>query len=139
MLTSARNPFEVVMILAGLLTGIAGLIAPGGRVVKELYVVLPSYARLFHACLVLGTGIVVLSLFLRPPMAQLIERVGMIWLASLFLSYGLSFTFLVTFGLHPIWVLILGYGLACAARILQITHDLRWYRRELRRLTSDFQ
>lgn len=146
MLTSARNPFEVVMIFAGLLAGIAGLLVPEGERVEELYGVLPPNAPgfppnvpFFHACLVIGTGTVAVSLFLKPPMAQLIERVGMIWLAALFLSYGVALTLVVSFGFHPIWVLILGYGLACAARILQITHDLRSYRRGLRRLTGDSQ
>ena len=87
--------------------------------------------------MVLGTGTVALSLFLQPPMTLLIERVGMIWLAALFLPYGVAMIFAVRFGLYPIGFLILGYGFACAARVLQITHDMRLYRRELRRIISD--
>jgi hypothetical protein len=136
MLASARNPFEIVMILAGLLAGIAGLVVPGSGA-RVIYNLLPHYAQVFNACLVLGTGTVAVSLFLRPPMTLLIERVGMIWLAGLLLPYGIAIVCAVSVGFHPLGLLILGYGLACAARVLQITRDLQRYRQELRRVTGD--
>lgn len=138
MLTSTRNPFEIVMIIAGLLAGISGLAGSGGKA-QAIYGLQPPYAQVFYACLILGTGTVALALFLPPPMTLLIERAGMIWLTALFLPYGVACTIGVSLGLRPVWVLILGYGVACAARILQITYDLRRYQRELRRITSDSQ
>ncbi|MBV9010922.1 MAG: lasso RiPP family leader peptide-containing protein [Pseudonocardiales bacterium] len=61
----------------------------------------------------------------------------MIWLAALFVPYGLALIINVNYRLGPSWILIIGYGVACAARSLQITHDLQQYRRELRRITSE--
>lgn len=143
MLTSARNPFEIVMIITGLLAGIVGLAVPVRDQKQVFYGLGPPWDKVFYACLVLGTGMVALSLFLQPPMTLLIERVGMIWLAAIFLPYGVGCVINNLIHLRPLlpyWILLIGYGVACAARILQITHDLRCYQRELRRIIiSDSQ
>ncbi|MGH3866716.1 MAG: hypothetical protein ACRDQ4_11365 [Pseudonocardiaceae bacterium] len=139
---SARNPFEVVMILTGLLDGIIGLlirVIPGGKAPETIYGLQPPLVQVFYACLVLGTGTVALSLFLRPPMTLLIEQVGMIWLAALLVPYGVGLIISLGHNLDPTWVLVIGFGVACAARSLQITYDLRRYRRELRRVTHEPQ
>lgn len=143
----ARNPFEVVMIFAGLLAGIVGIVGLFSPVIPYcpcgtppgIYGLYGLVAQVFYPCLVLGTGAVVLSLLLRAPMALLIERGGMIWLAALFVPYGVSLIISLNYRLDPSWVLVIGYGVACAARSLQITHDLRRYGRdrELRRITSE--
>lgn len=138
MLTSARNPFEIVMIIAGLLAGIAGLAVPAHNQSQVIYGLGSPWDKVFYACLILGTGMVALSLFLQPLMTLLIERVGMIWLAAIFLPYGVGCVISALIYLDPLrpsWILIIGYGVACAVRILQITHDLRGYQRELRRIT----
>lgn len=143
MLISARNPFEVVMTFAGLLAGIAGIAGLFSPVLTGCTGLLGIYgfhglaAQVFYPCLVLGTGAVACSLLLRPPMTLLIERVGMIWLAALFVPYGVALIIYVNYRLSPSWILIIGYGVACATRSLQITHDLQRYRRELRRITSE--
>lgn len=141
MLTSARNPFEIVMIITGLLAGIVGLAVPADQ--KQVFYSLGTpLDKVFYACLVLGTGMVALSFFLQPLMSLLIERVGMIWLAAIFVPYGVGCIINNLIHLRPLfpyWILIIGYGVACAARILQITHDLRCYQRELRRIISDSQ
>lgn len=128
------------MTIAGLFAGIAGLFSP---ILTDCTGLLGIYgfdglaAQVFYPCLVLGTGAVVCSLLLGPPMTLLIERAGMIWLAALFVPYGVALIVNVNYRLSPSWILIIGYGVACAARSLQITHDLQWYRRELRRITSE--
>jgi hypothetical protein len=142
MLISARNPFEIVMIFAGLLAGIAGLfspVIPDGEAFLGIYALHGLAAQVFYPCLVLGTGAVALSLLLRPPMTLLIERVGMILLTALFVPYGVLLIISLSFSLNPSLILVIGYGVACAARSLQITHDLRQYWRELRRITSGSQ
>jgi hypothetical protein len=138
MLTSARNPFEIVMIFAGLLAGIIGIVGlfgPDGYGLLSIYGLHSRPAQVFYPGLVLGTGAVACSLRLPLPMTLLIERVGMIWLAALFVPYGVFLIILLH--LNPTWILSVGYGVACAARSRQITQDLQRYRREPLRITSE--
>lgn len=132
MIPAGRNPFEVVLIAAGMLAGLAGILAPGhgSRVIHE---VLPGYEQMWNVCLLVGASTAAVSLVLPQPWTVLIERVGMTWLAGLFLPYGVAVLLL---GGSPVSVggfLIVGYGLACASRVGQIT----WHRWTLRRRAAE--
>lgn len=131
MLPSGRNPFEIVLIAAGLLAGLTGVFVPGAGS-PTIHTVLPGYEPLWNLGLVIGAGTAAVALVLSQPMTVLVERVGMIWLAALFVPYGAAVLILsgpvgVTGG-----VTIVGYGLACAARVVQITVHRRGLHRAAR-------
>lgn len=129
MIPAGRNPFEIVLIGAGLLAGITGLLVPGAgsRIIHD---VLPGYETVWNVCLVVGAATAAVSLLLPQPWTVLIERVGMIWLAALFLPYGVAIAILAGPLASTGGFLILGYGLACAARVGQITYHRHVLRRE---------
>lgn len=128
MIPAGRNPFEIVLIVAGLMAGIAGLLVPGAgsRVIHE---VVPGYETLWNVCLLVGAATAALSLVLRQPMTVLIERVGMIWLFALFVPYGFAVLALGDTPASTGGITILGYGLACGARVWQISYHRRALRR----------
>lgn len=129
LIPAGRNPFEIVLIVAGLMAGITGLLIPGAgsRTIQEI---LPGYTVAWNVCLVIGAGTAALSLVLKQPLTVLVERVGMIWLSALFTPYGVAVIALSASPASTGGITILGYGLACAARAWQIAYHRRLLRRE---------
>lgn len=132
MLTPGRNPFEVVLVAAALLAGVTSLLVPGAgsRIIVE---VLPDYVMVWNVGLLVGASTTAVAMLLPQPWTVLIERVGMTWMAALFLPYGVAVMILGNSLSSTGALLILGYGLACAARAWQITY----HRRVLRRAAQD--
>lgn len=132
MVTSGRNPFEIILILAALLAGLTGLLVPGSGsgLIQRL---LADWEVVWNVGLTVGAATAALSLVLKPPMTLLIERVGMTWLAALMIPFGAAVYVLSDNPASTGAFLIAGYGVACAARVAQITHQLARLRMDLRR------
>lgn len=128
-LTPGRNPFEIVLVVAGLFAGAAGLFLPGGGS-RIIHAVLPGYETVWNVCLIIGAGTSAVALMLPQPWTILIERVGMIWLAALFLPYGAAVLLLGGSPTGTGGVTITAYGLACAVRAGQISYHRRVLRRQ---------
>lgn len=131
---TGRNPLAISMVLVFFVSGVAGLFSTEVSS-PTLSAVLGSYVWLWHTGLIIGAGTALVGiLLLKPLMDVLVERVGMVWLASLFLSYFVAVcvnddAYFTTYS-----GVILGLGIAFGARAWQITRDLRRLRRILQGL-----
>lgn len=127
-----RNPLEIFILVFLLASGLAGLFTQ--RSSPALVAVLGSLTWIWHVVMLLGAGTAILSLFLKPLNDVLLERVGMIWLATCFLLYGAGICLIDPSFFSPATGLALGLGAGFAARAWQITKDLRRLRRVLQEL-----
>jgi hypothetical protein len=117
-----NQPFEVALLVTCVLTGVTGLLT--GNAAPVLQQVLGDHVWVWHAGLVVGSAVTLVAVFLRLPMTLVVERVGMIWLATLFLAYGAAILLLSTATVATAGGITLGFGLASIARVVQITNDL---------------
>lgn len=124
MIPSGRQPFQVALVALALLSGIAGLLVPGSgsRTIQEL---LPVYAQYWSLGLVVSSTTVLIGLVLQPIMSLLVERAGLVMLAVLFLAYGGGVIFVGGLSRLTGGLIIIGFGVASAARVWQITRGLR--------------
>lgn len=125
------------MLVVFLVSGITGLMHAGTSS-PVLAKVLGEYVWMWHAGLIIGavtslTGII----FLKPLNDVLVERVGMIWMASCFLAYGVAVCVQDDAVFSTYTGVILGLGIAFAARAWQITSDLRRLTKTLQELPKD--
>ncbi len=118
-----RNPLEVSLLAVFLVSAISGLINPAATS-PLLARIFGEHVWIWNLGMIAGSVFTLVGvLFLKPMNDVLVERVGMIWLATCFLAYGsasaaISFTATYT-------GVILGLGVAFAARAWQITSDIR--------------
>jgi hypothetical protein len=123
-LRSGRNPFQLYLLAACVLSGLAGLFAPA----SESAVVarsLPGWAVMaWYSALVAGATVSIVGVLTRGVGSLLIERVGLAMLAGFTMLYsGLVFvdaprgTFSALF--------LAAFAAACVGRFLQIGRDLK--------------
>lgn len=124
-LRSGRNPFEVWLLAACIVTGAAGFVtsqAVSGAVARSL----PHWAgTLWYAALFVGASISFVGVMLRGLKSLLVERVGLLLMAGFGLVYaaavvaaaGLSGLFVATF--------VAGFAAANISRFTQIAGDLK--------------
>lgn len=131
---NGRNPLSITVLLAFFGSGVLGLVLPG-QASPSVSEVLGAWAWVWHAGLAIGAATALVGvLVLKPLNDVLVERVGMVWLASLFLSYFVAVcvaddAFFTTYS-----GVVLGLGVAFAVRAWQITRDLRALHRVLQDL-----
>lgn len=132
-LTSGRaNPFEVLLLVACTFTGVFGLVAPGsGSRTIDQFIPHP-WTVVFYAALFVSAALALAGVFLRMPLALLIERVGMAVLSSLLLVYGLAVYALHGLSVGVAGAIILSFGVAAVLRVVQISRDLAALRVALR-------
>lgn len=125
LLGSSRSPFQIVVLAACVMAGIVGLLPHQSTSVLDTLA--KGYAHGWYIGLIVGGGLALASLTLRNiALALLIERVGLALLAGLFTAFGISVYFLLGWDLvRTGGITTLAFGIAAAARVWQITHDLR--------------
>jgi hypothetical protein len=129
-----RNPVAISMFGMLLVSGVIGLVDPS-KASPALTVALGPWVWTWHAGLVVGSAAALFAVLgLKPLNDVLIERIACVWLSSLFIAYGLIIT--VATGFATYTGVVLGLGLAFAARAWQITRDLQRLRRVLRDLPA---
>ena len=127
-----RNPLAISLLLVFLVSGVAGFVHPSGAS-PTLTAVLGHWVWTWHVGLLVGTVTSLVGVMvLRPLNDVLVERVGMIWMATLFLAYGVAVCALDEAFFTTYSGVILGLGAAFAARAWQITRDLQRLRQILR-------
>jgi hypothetical protein len=129
-LRSANSPFQILTVVACLISGVAGLLPhePSG-VIDQLA---SGGAIIWYVGLTLGAAIALGSRLFQLPVSLLVERVGLLLLAGVMLSYGVGIYLLISFERARLsGVIILAFGVACCARSWQIGRDLQRLRRAL--------
>jgi hypothetical protein len=128
-----RSPFQIVILVACVLTGLVGLIT-GSSSPASIAEVYGDWAVLWNVGVVLG-GVGTLGAMFSPvPANLLVERVGMIWLATMFFAYAVAIALYndpdrVVAGLGT----DLALATACLVRAYQISRQLALLRAALRR------
>jgi len=127
-----RSPFQIVILVFCILTGVIGL-ATGSASPASLAEVYGHWAALWNVGVAIGGAGTLAAMFSPVPANLLVERVGMIWLSTLFLAYA------VAIGVHndPDRVVAglgsdLAFTAACFVRAWQITTQLKLLRAALR-------
>lgn len=120
---NTRSPFEVLLLLALVLSGISGLI-PHDRVFS-VDLLLGDVAWLWYFGILVGGALGFVSTLLKFPFGLLIERVAMILVAGLMLAYGVGLYILIGFAApRGGALLVLAIGAAAGVRVWQIRHEL---------------
>ena len=131
-----RNPLAVCLLLVLVLSGVIGLLNPE-KASPTLTRVLGDYVWVWHVGMLIGCVTTLVGILVLKPLNDvLIERVGAIWLASIFLIYGVVLAIVGgSLGATSASISI-GLGLAFAVRVLQITKDLRRLRSVLQAIPA---
>lgn len=129
-----RNPLAVVLLLVLVFSAIVGLVSPA-KASPTLTLVLGDAAWLWHVSLLIGTVTTLIGvLFLKPLNDVLVERIGSVWLASIFLVYGAVLAIMGgSLGATSAGISI-SLGCGFALRAWQITKDLQRLHRVLQAL-----
>src|SRR2546430_17175936 len=129
-LASSNSPFQILTVVACLISGVAGLFPHESTgVIDQLA---DGGALIWYSGLALGAVIALVGRFFQLPMSLLVERVGLYLLAGVMLSYGFGIYLLIGFERARLsGVIIVAFGLACAVRCWQIGRDLQRLRRAL--------
>jgi hypothetical protein len=124
-LRSGRSPFELFLLAACVLSGLAGLIAPTSTS-SALARLLPTWVVIaWSAGLVIGGAVAIAGVLMRGLTALLVERIGLVGLAGFSVLYsavivaevGIRATFTALF--------VVAFAGACVGRFWQISQDLR--------------
>jgi hypothetical protein len=124
-LRSGRNPFEVWLLAACIITGAAGFIttqAVSGAVARTV----PHWAgALWYAALFVGASISFVGIMLHGLKSLLVERVGLLLMATFGVVYaGAVIAVAGLNGLFPA-TFVAGFAAANISRFVQIGRDLK--------------
>jgi len=122
---SGRNPFEILLLVMCATVGVVGLCQPSAtsNVVTSL---LPTWEVIvWYAGLAIGGLVSLLGVFLSGVVSLLIERVGLIMLTCLTLTY--STAVIAQIGIKGILPALFPalFAVACVDRFARITADLK--------------
>lgn len=131
---SGRNPLSATVLAVFAVSGVLGLLDPS-QASPILRGVLGHYVWIWHGGLVIGSATALVGVTVLKPLNDvLVERIGMVWLATLFLSYFVAVCANDSAFFSTYSGIVLGLGLAFAMRAWQITRDLRRLHRALQAL-----
>lgn len=125
-LTARHNPFEIIILLMSLLSGVLNVLgfatSPALAVVTAA---IPFYGWVWGFGLILGSGTALASLLYTIPMSLILERIGLTLLATLFTSHAIAIGLAAgTRGLGT--ALIVGsLAIGSALRVHAISRDIK--------------
>lgn len=125
-LTARHRPFEVLVLIITLLTGLLGLfdLRPT-RTMNVIEYFLPGYAWIWYGFIILGAAVSLYSCFLTVPSALILERIGMTILVTFYFGYSFCALFLPAGGGISSALTLAGFGIAAAFRIRNLNKDIR--------------
>lgn len=124
-LVSGRQPFEVLLLAACVITAAMGLFMRGsGSATIDRFISGP-WNLVFYVALGAAASVALLGVSLRPPHSLLVERIGLLFLAGLLLTYGIALYALYGLPVGASGSIIIAFGVAGAIRCGQISRDLR--------------
>ena len=123
-LRSGRSPFELFLLGACVISGLAGLVAPTSTS-SALAHLLPTWVVMaWSAGLVIGGVVSITGVLMRGLTALLVERIGLVGLAGFSVLY--SAVIVAELGLRATFtaLFIAAFAAACVGRFWQINRDL---------------
>lgn len=126
---TSKSPFELWLLVAAVLSGVAGLIAPsaGSRVVQAL----PHWEQaLWSGGIAFGGALALIGALTPRLWALHVERGALAMLAALLMVYTLGIVIETGPTTAVGAALTLGLGVACVARCREITVDIGHVTRE---------
>lgn len=127
-----RSPFEVAILVACAVTGIVGL-STGSLSPAAITALFHGGAVAWNISVLAGGVGSLIGMWLRFPTNMLVERVGMIWLATWFTAYGVAILLVNTNVIGAIagTGTVFAFAVACFARAWQLTSQLKQLRNAL--------
>lgn len=122
---SGRNPFAAFLLGACVLTGIAGLLSPQRTSPIVAHLLAPWELQAWYGGLILTGAGTLAGLFLRGLTGLLVERVGLVFLASLSGMYATAIAVQGGVALSFASAFTGSFALASIARVWQIGRDLK--------------
>lgn len=127
-----RSPFEVAILVACVLTAVLALVT-GGDSPVVINTVYGGGAVLWNWALGLGSIGTLIGMWCKAPTNYLLERVGMIWLATVFMVYTVALVAVYAENKAAALIgLTFALALACMVRAYQITRQLAALRQALK-------
>lgn len=125
-LTARHSPFEIMVLVVSLLTGVINLFGFNTSPTLEAVTrTIPFYLPVWGVGLVVGAATALVSVFLTIPMSLILERIGLSLLATLFTTYAIA----VVLGAGSRGIgtaLLVGcFALGSVLRVLSINRDIR--------------
>jgi hypothetical protein len=131
-----RAVFEAYLLVACVLTGVVGFVAPATRA-RSIVTTFPGWAQTaWYAGLLLGGIVAIAGITVGSILGSLVERAAMLTLAGMCLSFGVAS---IAYAGPPAItgaMMLLAFAGACVVRACQITGDLTALRTELQRRTA---
>lgn len=132
-IASGRQPFEVLLLLACVLTAGLGLAVPGaGSTTIDAFIPMP-WNTVFYVALGASATVGLIGVSLQVPVSLLVERIGLLFLSGLLIAYGIALYALYGAAVGASGAIIVAFGTAALTRSVQITMDLRKLHQALRR------
>lgn len=122
---SGRNPYAIFLLAAIVLTGVSGLISPQHTSPVVAHLLAPWELAAWYGGLVIAGTVSLAGLFSRGLMSLLVERVGLVVLASLSAMYAVAVVAQGGATLSLAAGTAGSFALASAARVWQIGRDLK--------------
>lgn len=124
--TARHSPFELVILLVSLLTGVINLAgASTSPSLASVASAIPFYVPVWAAGLVLGSSTALVSAFLAIPTSLVLERIGLSLLATLFTSYAAAIVIAAGTRGFGTALLIGCFAFGSVLRIHQINRDIK--------------
>lgn len=124
--TARHSPFEIVVLLVSLLTGVINL--AGASTSPSLTAVagaIPFYLPVWGAGLMLGSSAALVSAFLALPTSLVLERIGLSLLATLYTSYAAAILIAAGGRGAGTALLVSCFALGSVLRIFQVNRDIK--------------
>jgi hypothetical protein len=124
-ISSRRNPFELFLLAACLLSGVSGVIDPyrGSQAVVDALPLWELYV--WYSGLAIGSLIALLGALRRRMLDLYIERMGLSLLTGLTLGYAVALVSQANRPLALPVVVTISFCVACYVRLRQINSELR--------------
>lgn len=121
----SRNPFETFVLCAFILSGVAGLFNPSRASPSVHHVMAEWQLYIWYSGLTTFGGITLAAHLLRTLLSYYVERSGLMLLSGLCGIYSVAVV--ISGGTYYAFAALTVFfvGLACAARAVQINHEVR--------------
>lgn len=127
-----RSPFQIVVLVFCVLTGAVGLLT--GSASMALQNAFNGSAWVWNAAVLVGSVASLVALWCPAPTNYLLERAGMLLLATAFTVYGIAVVAVIVDPARSVVGVgtTLALAIACGVRAVQLTTRLKLLRQALR-------
>jgi hypothetical protein len=125
LVSSGRHPLAIFLLVACVLTGVAGLLSPVSTSPTVAHLLAPWELEAWYSGLILSGGATLVGVMATGLSSLLIERVGLVVLASLSGMYAAAIAIQGHTPLTFAAAFTGAFALGCVGRVVQINGSLR--------------